>query len=247
MLLKSLNLVSFRQFLNSNVSFSTDETKNVTIIMGQNGSGKTTLAQAFTWCLYGETQFEDKIVLSKSIAIKLLPREESEVKAEINLEHNNTDYVITRKQVFYKDNNNEIRFNPSKFLISYKDRDGRKEFIDENKTDSTMKSILPQELSKYFFFDGERIGQMSKDVQKGKSKEFSDAVTSLLGLKAFKETFRHLKDSNNSLIKTYSKSFDASGNATLSDLINNIDTYEKEIESSKNRLFLIKDEMEKLV
>jgi DNA sulfur modification protein DndD len=214
--------------------------------MGQNGSGKTTLAQAFTWCFYGETQFEDKIVLSKSIAIKLPPREESEVKAEINLEHNNIDYVISRKQVFYKDNNNEIRFNPSKFLISYKNRDGRKEFIDENKTDSTMKSILPQELSKYFFFDGERIGQMSKDVQKGKSKEFSDAVTSLLGLKAFKETFKHLKDSNNSLIKTYSKSFDVSGNAALSELIDNIDTYEKDIEVSKNRLLLIKDEMEKL-
>jgi DNA sulfur modification protein DndD len=246
MLLKSLGLLSFRQFLNSNITFSTDEIKNVTIIMGQNGSGKTTLAQAFTWCLYGETQFEDRIVLSKTIAIKLLSGEKSEAKVEINLEHNNTDYVVTRKQTFYKDTSGEIRFHPSKFSISYKERDGQKEFIDENKTDSIMKSILPQELSKYFFFDGERIGQMSKDVQRGKSKEFSDAVTSLLGLKAFKETFKHLKESNNSLIKTYAKSFDSSGNAVLTEIINNINDNEKEKEISETRLSLIKDEIKKL-
>jgi len=242
MLLKSLSLLNFRQFLNTTISFSIDTIKNVTIIMGQNASGKTTLAQAFTWCLYGDTQFEDKIVLSKLIAIKLLPKEESTVKVEINLIHNKIDYIITRKQIFFKDNNSDIKSNPSKFFIAYKNIDGQQEFIDELKTDTEMRAILPPELSRYFFFDGERITQMSKDIQRGKSKEFSDAVINLLGLKAFKETFKHLKDSNNSLIKLYSRSFDSTGNTQLLELINRIEELEKQEVSIVSRIEAYKNE-----
>ena len=60
MLLKSLKLKNFRQFKGEQkLTLSTDSQKNVTIVMGENGSGKTSLAQAFTWCLYGKTDFDD--------------------------------------------------------------------------------------------------------------------------------------------------------------------------------------------
>lgn len=59
MLLKSLKLKDFRQFKGEQyVSFANDPERNVTIIMGENGSGKTSFAQAFRWCLYGETDFQ---------------------------------------------------------------------------------------------------------------------------------------------------------------------------------------------
>jgi DNA sulfur modification protein DndD len=209
--------------------------------MGQNGSGKTTLAQAFTWCLYGDTQFEDQIVLSKSVAIKLLPKNEVDVKVSIELEHNGTDYTIIRTQKYFLDQNGNIKWNPTFFVINYK-KNGQKEFVDELKCESVMNGILPVELSKYFFFDGERIVKMSKDIQRGTSKEFSEAVTSLLGLKAFKAALKHLKDSNSSLIKIYSRSYDAGSNSVLSNLINEIDNYEKDIEKCKLRLDSIKHE-----
>ena len=69
MLLKSLKLKDFRQFKGEQeITFSTDPIRNVTVIMGENGSGKTTLAQAFTWCLYGDTDFDDKSMLCKATA-----------------------------------------------------------------------------------------------------------------------------------------------------------------------------------
>ena len=58
---------NFRQFINEKIDFSTDPERNVTLIIGENGTGKTTFAQAFFWCLYGETDFTDKIMLNKSI------------------------------------------------------------------------------------------------------------------------------------------------------------------------------------
>lgn len=47
MLLKSIKLANFRQFLNEEITFASGENgKNVTIILGENGTGKTTFAQA---------------------------------------------------------------------------------------------------------------------------------------------------------------------------------------------------------
>lgn len=69
MLLKSISVTDFRQFKGEQtVNFSTSSDKNVTVIMGENGAGKTTFAQAFMWCLYGETDFSDKAVLCKATA-----------------------------------------------------------------------------------------------------------------------------------------------------------------------------------
>ena len=47
MLIKKITLRNFRQYMNTEISFSTDPEKNVTLIKGDNGTGKTTLAQAF--------------------------------------------------------------------------------------------------------------------------------------------------------------------------------------------------------
>ena len=74
MLLKSIKLENFRQFRNESIDFAQGEGgKNVTIIIGENGTGKTTFAQAFFWCLYGETEFSDKIILNKLVATDMTP------------------------------------------------------------------------------------------------------------------------------------------------------------------------------
>ena len=67
MLLQSIELQNFRQFINEKIDFSTDPERNVTLIIGENGTGKTTFAQAFFWCLYGETDFTNKTMLNMAI------------------------------------------------------------------------------------------------------------------------------------------------------------------------------------
>lgn len=73
MLLQSIELQNFRQFINEKIDFSTDPERNVTLIIGENGTGKTTFAQAFFWCLYGETDFTDKIMLNRVLAEQMTP------------------------------------------------------------------------------------------------------------------------------------------------------------------------------
>jgi DNA sulfur modification protein DndD len=239
MLLKSIKVKDFRQFKGEQyVSFSTDPEKNVTIILGDNGTGKTTFAQAFRWCLYGDTDFSDQTMLSKAISDSMLPGDEHTVQVDICLVHNSTEYTVTRRLKYRKDVTNKIaKVGNSSFFISYKQSDGNTHYIDELETTLKMKEILPADLSRYFFFDGEHIDKMAKDIRSGRSSDFADAVRSLLGLNAFIATLAHLKNNGkSSVIGRYNESYNAGTDQTLANLIKNIDAYNDKIDAIDKRL-----------
>lgn len=246
MLLKALRLKNFRQFKGEQaISFATDRIRNVTVIMGENDSGKTTLAQAFTWCLYGETDFEDKIMLCKAVELNMLPGSEETVRVELSLVHNGIDYTIIREQRYSKDAvGNMRRPGQTTFRIAYKNDDGQRKFVRDLETEIRMKEILPKELAKYFFFDGERIGNMSKEIRKGRSKEFAEAVRSLLGLSAFTSALDHLKGKTSrlSVLRSYDQSYDDRSDSKIAHYINKIQEYDEEIEKIESRLEEIESE-----
>lgn len=248
MLLKSLSIKDFRQFKGQQppILFSADPEKNVTVIMGENGSGKTTLAQAFTWCLYGKTDFEDSSMLCKATAQTMLPNDKENVRVDLVLVHNSIEYTIIREQQYSKDSRGGLK-NPSytTLKIAFKNKDGQQEFIKETETELRMKEILPKELSKYFFFDGERIGNMSKEIRKGKSTDFAQAVRGLLGLSAFTAALDHLKGRSPSVMKSYNESYDPRSNAKVAQYTKEIENFENEIEKIEKRLVEI-DEQEVL-
>ena len=245
MLLKKMSLTNFRQFNGTqSISFSTDAEKNVTIIMGENGSGKTTLAQAFTWCLYGDTDFDDKFVLNKKVGQEIGPNGESNVRVELSMSHMGVDYTMIREQKYTTDSVGVLRKpNNSIFKIAFKNKDGQQEFVKELETELRMKEILPKELSKYFFFDGERIGNMSKEIRKGKSQEFADAVKSLLGLSAFTAALDHLNGrSSNTVIKSYEHDYDSKSDSKISEYTAQIENYDIQLERIEKRLGEIDNE-----
>lgn len=239
MLLKSIKVKDFRQFKGEQyVSFSVDPERNVTIIQGDNGAGKTSFAQAFRWCLYGETDFSNKTLLSMAVSDKMLPGDEKDVQVEICLVHNNIEYTVTRRQKYKKDNTNRIsHVGRPKFVISYKTDDGNTEYIPEVETELKMKEILPADLSRYFFFDGEHIDSMAKEIKDGRSSDFAKAVRSLLGLNAFIAALEHLKgNGRSSVIGRYNESYNAGADETLSQLIKNINTNNDRLSAIDKRL-----------
>lgn len=243
MLLKSLKLKDFRQFKGEqSVVFSTEPDKNVTIIMGENGSGKTTFAQAFTWCLYGATDFDDKMLLCKATRQKMMPGDEEKVRVEIELTHNGTDYTVIREQMYKVENSGSLSAKNAVFNIAYKNKDGQREFIDKLETELRMKEILPKELSKYFFFDGERIGNMSKEIRKGKSQDFAQAVRGLLGLNAFIVALGHLKSGRNSVIRSYNENYDANADSRIAGYSKKIEELEEQIAKIDARLIEVEAE-----
>lgn len=247
MLLKSLLIKDFRQFKGrQQISFSTDNDRNVTIIMGDNGTGKTSLAQVFTWCLYGETSFDDKILLCKATSASMLTNTEETVRAELTLEHNGTEYTIISEQRYRKDSSGTIRASGQRsFDIAFKKPDGTRDYVKQLDTEIRMKEILPKELSKYFFFDGERIGNMSKEIKRGRSQEFAGAVQSLLGLSAYTAALSHLKGrGNTNVLRVYEASYDAKSNSKIAEYSRQITELSEKIENIEARLIEIENNKE---
>ena len=239
MLLKSLEIENFRQFKGKQkVYFSTDKEKNVTIIMGENGSGKTTIAQAFVWCFYAEVSFDDKILLCRAVSEELETGDEATVKVRIELSHKGRDYTISRKQNYRKEFNNTVRpIGNGIFEIVYKDLDGQQEYVKPLETELVVNEILPKDLAGYFFFDGERIEKMSKEIRKGRSKEFGLAVKNLLGLSSYTEALEHLKPTSKySVIGNYNEKYDSDSDDKIISYTNQIEEFDDKLEKIDKEL-----------
>lgn len=201
MRLQSIELTNFRQFKDEKIQFAIDKNQNVTLIMGDNGSGKTSLAQAFFWCFYGTNSFQDKILLNRFVANNMIPNQKEMVCVRVYLEHKQEEYCVVRQQEYTKQYNDSLKPQNSILAISKKDKNGNRMWLGTGKTESlknieltnTINDIMPQDLSKYFFFDGEKIETLSKEISSGrKSNNFVEAVNSLTGLKATRNALNHL-------------------------------------------------------
>ena len=240
MLLESIKLHNFRQYKDAFLDFAQDiHGKNVTIIIGENGSGKTTFLQSFFWCLYGATNFKDPVVLNKTVANEMTPSFPENTSVEINLQHGDVHYKITRTQRFKKDLGNNVKVDGSSFCeIEKIDKTGNKSFVDASKRESTINLILRKELSRYFFFDGERIETMGKEISSyKKTEEFAEAVEGLLGLKGMQKALEHLNGGpKNSVIGKYNQQYDSASDSEVRDLTKIINECDEDIEKKQKRI-----------
>ena len=92
MKLISLKIKNYKKFKETNFSFNNTDEKNICHITGDNASGKTTFLDAMLWCLY-EYKRDDEIIPNKNEV-------PTEVKVEIVVEYNFTQYQISRTQKF---------------------------------------------------------------------------------------------------------------------------------------------------
>lgn len=239
MLLESIKLENFRQFRNESIDFAQGQDgKNVTIIIGENGTGKTTFAQAFFWCMYGETEFSDKNMLNKMVANDLTPGQEASVRVELKLKHGSVAYTLIREQSYKKDYSGRVKGDNTVFNIAIKGADGNTSYVPRSRCESEVKNILPKELSRYFFFDGERIEKMSKDISTGKkATDFAEAVKGLLGLNAMFSAIQHFNPRmRNTVISSYENSYDSHSNAKIQEYTQIIDECNAKIAEIDARL-----------
>jgi DNA sulfur modification protein DndD len=165
--LQKIKLLNFRQFYgNQEISFSCDPLKNVTLIHAENGVGKTTLLNALLWCFYKDTttRFEDpdKIVSNQAIA-----EGEFEASVQVSFTDNGRTYVVERK---INQQYGEETFE------AFEVESGN--FQKLKSAEVFVESVIPKEMSKYFFFDGEYAETFSSSNNK---KAVQKAVESMLG------------------------------------------------------------------
>ena len=131
--------------------------------------------------------------------------------------HGGTEYVLTRTQEYLKRGNAVAPLTP-KMRISYKEPDGQTQTIKDTRHKFIVDSILPQDLSSYFFFDTERVNSIST------KRDLDDSVKGLLGLSILQNAIEHLgsQSRKRSTIGQFYGTMDLDGDARAKDALNKI-------------------------
>ena len=233
MLLKSLRLRNFRQYKGTQtVRFSTDPERNVTVILGDNTYGKTTLLQAFNWCFYGKVMLDNPDeLLNYDVADAMANGDSEDVEVEIQLVHNGIDYTITRCRTYSKIGASIKAAQPT-VSMSYIDDEGNSDPIKSSRIEGVIRSILPEGLSSYFFFDTERVANVST------RKDLGESVKGLLGLSVLENAARHLgsKAHKRSVLGKLHSSMDEDGDKRAQDALARIQAAQDKRDDLRERL-----------
>lgn len=228
---------NFRQFKGlTKIDFSCDSQKNVSIILGDNTYGKTTLLQAFNWCFYGKTAFNESSNNTPLLNLELINVMDEgsyqNVEVEIVLLHDNTEYKITRSQQYCIKGGELISPSTTKVKLSYKQPDGQTEVVPSMQISKIINNILPEDLSTYFFFDTERVNNISQ------RKDVSESVKGLLGLSVMENAIHHLgsKTLKRSVIGNYYSNMDHEGNEKAKNALIEIQSAEDKKEAIEKRI-----------
>ena len=192
MLLKRIKYHNFRPFIGDQEIEFTQETgkdgKNVTVILGQNTFGKSTFVLSFIWCLYGESRFDrPNDILNKKIEKKMSFGQQETAWVEVEFEDGDHVYTMRRTQLFTMGQNGFLNSNGTSAKLTYVTPTGETKSLGQfqNDVNEAIRSILPSDLSSFFFFEGEKDNAIKK-------KDLGKSVRTLLGLEAFENMRRHL-------------------------------------------------------
>ncbi|NYB74948.1 DNA sulfur modification protein DndD [Sedimentibacter hydroxybenzoicus DSM 7310] len=195
MIIKKLTLCNFGVYAGENM-FLFENRKPIVLVGGMNGRGKTTFLEAVLLALYGSNSFAYSESNQKSYAQYLrsfVNRSESDKTCSVELEFeiNNEvkeNYIVKREW------DTVTKITKERISI-YKDGIYN-EFLTNN-WPMFVENILPSALSSFFFFDGEKIAELSVD---NTNVQLKNSIRSMLGISVLdvlsNDIMRNLKKTN---------------------------------------------------
>lgn len=183
MQIRKVRLKNFRQFYGTQeLEFPADGEKTVTLIHAENGFGKTSILNAVLWALFRQVtpKFErpDDIVNYEAL-------EEGETTATVDVEFEFEDklYLVQRTFLSKKDGRDKTN------LEAYRIEKGNHRPLPAPET--FVCSVIPPEMAKYFFFDGEAAESFAAARN---CKEIANAIRSILGCSLADTAISDLKE-----------------------------------------------------
>ena len=190
MLLTKITINDFGVYRGRNeFNFKTTPDKPIILCGGGNGAGKTTLFESIMTCLYGKESLEKKTTQKQynEVILRSIHRflgtkksaDEASIIVEFQFAH---EGKISEYQVMRMWQNNDGRVD-EKFTIKKKvDDENFKELdtIEESQWQTFINQLIPKGVAKLFFFDGEKIQNISEE--RNEDVQIKASFDVLLGL-----------------------------------------------------------------
>lgn len=194
MKIKKMIIKNFRCYKDEQViDFNTDG--RITLLYGLSGHGKTTLKDFINWLLYNVTPpniNDPAYPLYNSVAFNSYKEGTSfTVYGSMDFSHNGVDYQLIKETTFLK-KMFAAEQKETMIRLMYKNNVGSwVEYKDDVK--SRINEIVPQALSKYFFFSGEK-----NVIDSASAEELKKAIYRLFGLTKYENALKHIGESRSS-------------------------------------------------
>ena len=189
MKLECILLENFRQFYGEQeAEFSIADDLNVTVFHGMNGAGKTSLFSAINWCLYGAGVEGIGELVSKRALTEADEGKTVRTTVLIEFRHRARRYIAKRSLTVVRSGQKSRPVGQPEFSLYQTRASG-----DSNPVDNPvgiMNSVLPANVRPYFFFDGEKMD----DLTRAESREVEEAVRNIMRLPALERAETHLND-----------------------------------------------------
>ena len=181
---KNLKIQNFKIYEDVEISFAGSGPGNLTIFVAKNAAGKTSLVDAIKWVLYDkvESRAGTRTPHHSLINRDSLSKTQSRCQGALTVNIDGTEYVFTRVY--------EPSFVDDSHLIVTKDGQG----INETQGQDILQyQLIPENLSDFFFFDGEDLDELEATLNSG-SVDLVQRIENILGLPAIDATLNTLGD-----------------------------------------------------
>ena len=187
MRLEFVALTNFRQFFGrQEAEFSLSREANVTVFHGDNGAGKTSLFTAINWCLYGVVDDNIGQLASKEAVSRVREGETVETRVEVCFLSEGGRFCASRTLMSRKTGMVGVPQSGGEFTLTQFKATGDNELI--RNPIQKMNQILPANVRTYFFFDGEKMD----DLTRADSSEVKAAIRNIMRLPSIERAEEHL-------------------------------------------------------
>lgn len=193
MILQSIELNNFMCYAGPN---RFDFTEGINVIIGDNGYGKSKLYDAFWWVMYNQCfdtsikKFKYTNLLKRQIVSDkaINETEEGMISASVILTFHNTEkdslYILERRYSVRKSGDKIIEDQDSEEIIWFKEMSymNAKEVKEADQIERIKKSILPDNIKPYMWFQGEQVESI---IDFNKSDTLTHAINVLSNITRF--------------------------------------------------------------
>lgn len=252
MIIKSIELENFLCYYDRGNKFLFGE--GPTIIIGQNKMGKSKLFDAINWAFYDKAyntdlekwestkEWKDKLVNNYAKAQCKVGGNVKAIVAIIFEDEDGTTYNLNREYKVTRKSNSDWDLHRNTAVVHLVKKDGKSnntvEFWDIE-AEEEVKSLFPENLSKYFLFQGENISQI---MSLNNKSAFTRALTDLSRIEIFERSKTYAEKVYRQLKKEYESKED-----TNRELQNKKIEASKEIEKFKDDLQTEKEKFDNYV
>lgn len=253
MKLVKLTMNNFMPYKGVNsIEFPTDDSRNIMLVLGDNMRGKTSLMNALRWGFYNTAVGRhSRLIPLQSIINKDSAAEDDwTIEVHIIFEEEGHIYELRRTAERRPQITNPTK--PDDFIVTpFLSRDGV--VLRGDQFESEIDKIAPEQLSRFFLFDGELLDQYEELLVEGseQGRQIKEAIEQVLGVPALINGRDELgailkaaqKRQNHDLAQVAGLKAQAEKNASLNTLL---DSYEEDLKALQDKLVTIKNEREKL-